>query len=356
MLVGLYKTEYPKYQKERNDLYKLILSVNNIDYIELHIDEPDFWEKVKKVDLFLFRWAHVEDHHQLVSTILPIIENHHRIKCFPNLDTCWHYDDKIKQCYLLKSLGYPIVDSWIFWEKEHALEWAQDANYPAVFKLKKGAGSSNVILIKNKKEAIKIINKMFDEGIISSDRIPHTGKIKDESIENFLRYKADKYIFNKIRGHTPTTWQTEKNYVLFQKYLPNNSFDTRIRVIGNRASAVRRFVRKNDFRASGSGNWDLDYSKIDLKFVELALKISRELKFQSMGYDFLYDENGEPFICEISYNFPDYIELGYWDEKLNWHNLKFVPPFFHLVDALDFKDLIQPDLEIISHLLHVNLF
>jgi glutathione synthase/RimK-type ligase-like ATP-grasp enzyme len=273
-------------------------------------------------------------------------------KCFPNLNTCWHYDDKIKQYYLLKSLGYPIADSWIFYDKKHALEWMEDADYPLIFKLKKGAGSNNVILINNKKEAKKIINKMFGKGIVSEERIPHAGKIKYKDIESFIRHKADKYILNKIRGHSLTTWQTEKNYVLFQKYLPNNSFDTRIRVIGNRASAVRRFVRKNDFRASGSGDWDLDHTKIDLEFVDLALRISKELQFQSMGYDFLYDENGKPSICEISYNFPDYIEWGYWDQKLNWHDFKYVPPFLHLMHALDFKDLKHPDLDSISHLLH----
>ena len=141
MLVGIYKSEFPHFQIRRNEIYKEILKYNNIDFIELHIDDKDFWEKVKTLDLFLFRWAHIDDHHQLVSTILPVIENYLNIKCFPNLNTCWHFDDKIKEYYLLKSLGYPVIESWIFWEKEHALDWAEKADYPVVFKLKKGAGA-----------------------------------------------------------------------------------------------------------------------------------------------------------------------------------------------------------------------
>ena len=338
MLVGIYNSNFPQSQIKRNEIYKKILTYNNIDFIDLHIDDINFWEKVKEVNLFLFRWAHVDDHHQLVSTILPIIENYLKIKCFPNLKTCWHFDDKIKEYYLLKSLGYPMIDSWIFWEKEHALDWTEKADYPVVFKLRKGAGSSNVILINDKKSAINIILRMFGKGISSSYRIPQKGKVKYKDLEDLLRHKFDQYFLNKIRGIKPTIWQTEKNYVLFQRFLPNNTFDTRVRVVGNRASAIRRFVRNNDFRASGSNKIDKDKNNIDLKFVELALKISKELQFQSMAYDFLYDENGEPKLCEISYTFPDYVESGYWDEELNWHDFQFITPYFHLKDALNIEE------------------
>ncbi len=346
MLVGIYKSEFPQYQIRRNKIYKQILDYNNIDFIELHIDEHDFWEKVKRVDLFLFRWAHIDDHHQLVNTILPVIENYLNIKCFPNLKTCWHFDDKIKEYYLLKSLGYPTIDSWVFWEKEHAIEWALNAAYPVVFKLKKGAGSHNVILVNSKVEAIRIITRMFGNGILSSHGIPHRGKVKYKNFEKYLRLKADQYFLNKIRGIKHVVWQTEKNYVLFQRFLPNNTFDTRVTVIGNRAFAMRRFVRKNDFRASGSGDWDLDRNNVDMRFVEMALKISKELKFQSMAYDFLFDEKGEPKICEMSWTYPDDPETGYWDENLKWHDFNFIPPFFHLKDALKMEDLKQPDLSI----------
>ncbi len=351
MLVGIYKSEFPKYQISRNEIYKKILKFNDIDFIELHIDEHDFWEKVKKVDLFLFRWAHIDDHHQLVNTILPVIENYLYVKCFPNLKTCWHFNDKLREYYLLKSLGYPMIDSWIFWEKDHAIEWAEKADYPVVFKLKKGAGSLNVTLINNKAEAIKIIIRMFGKGISASYRIPHKGKVNYKNLEDFLRNKIDQYFLNEFRGIKPTNWQTEKNYILFQRFLPNNSFDTRVKVIGNRAYALRRFVRKNDFRASGSGNWDWDRTKIDLKFIKLALKISKDLQFQSMAYDFLYDEKKEPSLCEISWNSPDDIATGYWDENLNWHNFQFIQSFFHLKDALNIDNLKHPEMSSFNTLL-----
>jgi glutathione synthase/RimK-type ligase-like ATP-grasp enzyme len=341
MLVGLYKTTFPDYQIKRFNIYKEILRYNNVNFIELDISEKDFWEKIKGVDLFLYRFSHTDDDHQLTKSILPVIENYLSKKCFPNLATCWHFDDKIKEYYLLKSLEYPMIDSWIFWEKDHALNWLKTAEFPVIFKLKKGAGSSNVVLIKDKGEAKSIINKMFDEGIASKG-IPHKNNLKFRDFEKFIKTEIHDHVISKINKERQEFWQVEKNYVLFQKFLPNNSYDTRVNVIGNRAFACKRFVRENDFRASGSGNWDVNKDHIDLRFIEIALKISRELKFQSMAYDFLIDEKGNPQICEMSWTYPDDLEQGYWDENLVWHSFEFIPPYFHLVDALEIPDLKYP--------------
>jgi glutathione synthase/RimK-type ligase-like ATP-grasp enzyme len=81
-----------------------------------------------------------------------------------------------------------------------------------------------------------------------------------------------------------------KNYVYYQKYLPNNNFDTRVTVIGDRAFAFRRFNRTRDFRASGSGKIDYDMDSIDKRMIKIALETSEECGFQCMAFDFLYDE------------------------------------------------------------------
>lgn len=346
MLVGIYKLNRPPFLKKANDIYKKILDHNKIPYIELSLDEPDFWDKVKEIDCFIFRWAQPDDHHQIAETILPIIENSYGIKCFPDQNTCWHYDDKIKEYYLFKSKGYPFIKSWVFWEKESALNFAEETDYPIVFKLKNGAGSTNVILIRHKKEAQKAINKMFGKGV-SANSIPLKGKVKYKDLEKLVRSKIDKYFLNKIKNIEPPMWQLSKNYVLFQKFLPNNSFDTRITTIGKRAFAFRRFTRENDFRASGSGKIDYNIESIDLRLIKLAFKISKEMNFQTMAYDFLYNEMQEPEVCEVSYTYSDKAIFdcsGYWDENLNWKEGHFWPEYMHLKDLLSLNNLEQPEL------------
>ena len=69
-----------------------------------------------------------------------------------------------------------------------------------------------------------------------------------------------------------------------------------------------------------------------------------------MAYDFIYDENKNPLIAEISYTYGDYPEFsnGYWDKNLIWHSGHYFPEYFELVDALHMPELKLPDIELNS--------
>lgn len=345
MIVGIHKDQYGKFcpflQK-----YEEILDYNNIEHIRLDASEPDFWDKVEKLGLFIFRWSQTDWPKQLAHTILPIIENEMKIKCFPNQATCWHYDDKIREYYLLKQHGFPIIDSYIFWDNKKALKWTETAEYPVIFKLTGGAGARNVILIKNKNQAIRYIKKMFGKGI-NPNNFKFSGSTYNKDVGLYKKiHKMGGNVLRKYKGEDISPyWQIHKNYVLFQKFLPYNNYDTRITVIGDRAYSLQRNNRKDDFRASGSGILNYNKKDIDLNMLKIAFEISKNMKFQSMAYDFLYDNN-KPVICEISYTFPYGAFLldcpGYWDSNLNWHEGHFWPQYFQLMDALEMPELKQP--------------
>ena len=349
MQVGIHKPHFGGVHNLQVERYEAILNYNNIDCIRLDANLPDFWEKIAGLDLFIFHWGHFDDPRQLAGAIMPVIEFEMQIKCFPDWATSWHFDDKIKQFYLLKQHGFPIVDSYIFWEKDDAYKWMETADLPTVFKLKGGAGSSNVILVKNRSTARRLINKMFGSGV-KSGRINDRESLHIKFINPYKKLrKFAGNIKRKIKGEFEQYfWQIDKNYVLFQKYLPDNIFDTRVTVIGNRAFAFRRFNRDNDFRASGSGKINYNTNEIDMRTVKMAFDISKKLKFQSMAYDFLYNKKNEPEICEISYTYLDsaiYNCAGFWDFELNWHKGNFWPQYCILADALGEKDLKQPEMQ-----------
>jgi glutathione synthase/RimK-type ligase-like ATP-grasp enzyme len=309
---------------------------------------PDFWDKVAQLDLFVFRWQQADSHHQMAHALIPIIEGEMGIKCFPNMKTCWHYDDKIRQYYLLRAHGLPIVDTRVFWDRKPALEWLRSAPFPVVFKLKGGAGSSNVVLLKDAPQARRLINAMFSAGI-RPERIPHPQATR---WKDFTPYKEmhrwGGNVLRKLRGEDMSPfWQRHKNYVLFQMFLPGNDHDTRVTVIGDRAFAFRRFNRDNDFRSSGSGRISYETGAIDLKFVEKAFEVSGSLSFQSMAYDFLYAQDGGRYFCEMSYDYLDTAVFncpGYWDSRLNWHEGHYWPQYCHLADALRPAELSQPEM------------
>jgi len=263
------------------------------------------------------------------------------IKVFPDVNTAWHYDDKVGQKYLLEAINAPIVNSYVFYTKEDAINWLDKAKFPKVFKLRGGAGSINVSIVKTKNKAKHLINRAFGKGFSS---INHTSRLKDKiwafrrdkgllAFKNILIGIARILITTKLEKYS----HNEKGYIYFQDFIPNNLYDTRLVVVGNRCFGIRRYCRKGDFRASGSGLLAYDKELFDKESIKIAFEVSEKLSSQSIAFDFI-KLNNEYKIVEISYCFTmgkSYDECqGYWDRQLNWHSKSVNPQYFIIEDFM----------------------
>jgi hypothetical protein len=244
-------------------------------------------------------------------------------KIFPDFNTAWHFDDKVGQKYLLEAVGAPLVPSYVFYTKQEALAWINNTTFPKVFKLRGGAGSTNVSLVKSKKVAVKLANKAFGAGFSQYDawanlkerfRKFRNGQTTFFDVSKGLIRIFHGTEFSKVAGR-------EKGYIYFQDFIPNNDSDIRVIVVDGKAFAIKRMVRANDFRASGGGSILYDKHLFDLETIRLSLEVTRKLNAQSLAYDFVY-YHGQPLIVEISYGYAneayDPVQ-GYWDENLDWH-------------------------------------
>ncbi|MGC8866540.1 MAG: ATP-grasp domain-containing protein, partial [Bacteroidales bacterium] len=259
------------------------------------------------------------------------------IKVFPDFYTNWHFDDKLGQKYLLESIGAPLVPTYVFFDEKEALQWVSSATFPKVFKLRRGAGSANVKLVKTRQEANYFIRKAFRSGFNNYDS---WGNLK----ERLRKWKLNQTnAFDVFKGFIRLVYPPaydrvlgkERGYVYFQDFIPDNDHDIRVIVIGDKAFAIKRMVRKNDFRASGSGHILYERSNFNEDTILLAFVIHEKLKSQCTAMDFVYD-NGKPKIVEISYGFVSegYDPcVGYWDKDLNWYEGKF-NPYGWMVDLM----------------------
>jgi len=250
-------------------------------------------------------------------------------KVFPDFNSVWHFDDKVGQKYLLEAIGAPLAPAYVFYSKKEALEWAAHTGYPKVFKLRTGAGSDNVRKVCSKKEAYRLIKRAFSKGFKQYEA---WGNLK----ERYRKYRLGKTTFwNVIKGiirlvHTTEYSRVtgrEKGYVYFQNYLAGNNHDIRIVIIGCKAFAIKRMVRENDFRASGSGTILYDRNLFDENTIRLSFEITEKLHAQCLAFDYVHDQ-GKPWLVEISYGFSPagYDPCpGYWDRNLTWHDGKFNP-------------------------------
>lgn len=295
----------------------------------------DIIQQLKDCNALMWHFSHIIPKDILVAKQILNALEHTGFKVFPDFKTCWHFDDKVAQKYLLEQIDAPAVKSYVFFDKHEATMWAKNTDYPKVFKLRKGASSQNVELIKSQKHAIRKIKKAFKNGFSNykaldslkeRNRLFKIGKSNFwETIKGTLRFFIPlEYI--RVLGK-------EIGYIYFQDFIRGNKFDTRIIVIDEKAYGMKRLIRKNDFRASGSNIFD--YENINLQSVKIALDFAYKLKLQAVAFDFVFD-NDKPLIVEMSYGFGTTGSgqcKGYWDKNLNWNEGKF-NPFGWMVDII----------------------
>nr|WP_218917938.1 hypothetical protein [Draconibacterium orientale] len=156
-----WETEWINYCDEKNIDYEIIdcFSINII-------------EKLRDFDLLLWHIQNYVLQDMLFARSILQSAKQMGLKVFPDYNTSWHFDDKVAQMFLLQSIKAPIPNHWFFATKESCKKWINsEADFPVIAKLKCGAGSNNVKLLRTKSEALMYATKMFNGGLSSSPSI-----------------------------------------------------------------------------------------------------------------------------------------------------------------------------------------
>src|SRR5690606_26912821 len=95
--------------------------------------------------------------------------------------------------------------------------WIEKTEFPKVFKLRNGAGSSNVKLAHTRSEALRLVNTAFGRGFESYDRFSN---LKDVFKKYRLGKETLKELFKSVRRFFVSTefgriYGNEMGYVLF---------------------------------------------------------------------------------------------------------------------------------------------
>ncbi len=315
---------------------------NGIPYILVNAYSSDIISQVHDCDVFMWHYHHAEFKDMLFAKELLFSLEIAGKRVFPSFHTGWFFDDKIAQMYLLQAIGAPLVPSYVFYSKSEAIQWVQNATFPKVLKLRCGAGAMNVRLVSTRKEAIGFIDKLFKSGLTQINRL---NDLK-ERIRKYRNREIDFFSLCKGFGRflVPMKYvkmqKAEKGYAYFQEYIRGNEFDIRVIVIGDKAFSIKRLVREKDFRASGSGKIIYTREELDETCVKLSFKVNAFIRSQCIAYDFIYDENGNPLIVELSHGFSMHgydACPGYWTSDLVWHEEKFNPQYWLIKDVINNK-------------------
>lgn len=312
---------------------------NNIPFKEVNCYKSDIISQLSDCDALMWHFNHKGSRESKFAKQLLYSVRASGKGVFPDDHTVWHFDDKVGQKYLLEAIDAPLAGAHVFYDKEEALEWAARTSYPKVFKLRTGSGSANVQLVRSESRARRLIRKAFGRGFKQYDAWSNL----EERVRKYRLGMSS--LWNVIKGVIRIFYTTRYNrvtgremgYIYFQDFVPDNDHDIRVIVVGDKAFALKRMVRKGDFRASGSGFILYEKELFDEETIRIAFEVSEKTKAQCMTYDFVFQE-GKPRIVEISYGFDvkAYDDCtGYWDRDLNWHEGSFNPYGWMVEDLIN---------------------
>lgn len=197
------------------------------------------------------------------------------------------HENKAFQDLHKKMLGIKSLDSLYISTYKDLLNHTRKVKYPVVLKKVTGSGSISVYKVHNEHELKKMFKKIA------------TKKYLIEFYKKYIYYK----FFDKI-SYSKEFLLEEKYYsrLVIQQFIPNLEDDWKILVFNNKFYSLNRKVRKNDFRASGSGQFNflaeppkrlLDfakkiYSQLDTPFISLDIAINDEdcylIEYQALHF------------------------------------------------------------------------
>lgn len=238
--------------------YERFLKNNNIKYEYYDIKKENWITQAKRFNVVIWHTDSSPDAQEDAAKKIHILSCM-GIKTMPSFDALFKYEDKVVMSYFYMIHDLPAIPTYVFCLKQEAVEFAKSSEYPIISKITTGSGSEGVILLKTEGQAIRLINRAFS-------------------------YKG-------ARTYWP--YVNQKNYVYFQKFISDAQFDLRVIVVGDSLFGYYRFPKKNDFRASGAGNYQK--KEIDSRALDIAWTVKQRYKTECLSTDFVYSAKDDKF-------------------------------------------------------------
>ena len=242
---------YPKYER--------FLKNNNISYDFYNPLLSNWIEEAKKFNLIVWNTSSDPSTQEIAEGKIYLLEKM-GVTCFPSFNEVWSYENKIRANYLYELYGLPSIPTFISHSKEEALDYLDKTSFPIISKISTGSSSYGVDKIDNLKEGKKLVEQAFS----------YKGK------ETYFKYLS------------------QKNYVYFQEFIDDATYDLRVICIGDELLGYYRYPNKGDFRASGAGNYEK--KAIPTEALDLAYRVRKTFGATCLATDFVYSEKRNQFL------------------------------------------------------------
>lgn len=242
---------YPKYER--------FLQNNDIKYDFYNPLLSNWIEEAKEFDLIVWHTNSDPSTQEIAEGKIYLLEKM-GVKCFPSFNEVWSYENKIRANYLYELYELPSIPTFISHSKQEALEYLEKASFPIISKISTGSSSYGVDKIDSIEEGKKLVEQAFS-------------------------YKGKQTYFKYL---------SQKDYVYFQEFIDDATYDLRVICIGDNLLGYYRYPNKGDFKASGAGNYEK--KAIPKEALDLAYEVRKKFGATCLATDFVYSEKRDQFL------------------------------------------------------------
>jgi glutathione synthase/RimK-type ligase-like ATP-grasp enzyme len=199
---------------------------------------------------------------------------------YPTYDELFMYENKRIMAYWLTLHAIPSPKTWVLYDREEALRFLERTEYPIVFKTHIGATATGVEIMRTRREARRLIDRVFTIGY---------GRKMCISLKGLLKNKI------AVPGLNPAYYlEREYKTALIQEYVPNVR-EWRVTCIGGSYFGYEK-LKRGDFHSGGKlFGWG-DPPRALLDFARHVCEISG---FTSMALDVFVTERDEYLVNEM---------------------------------------------------------
>ena len=252
--------QWPRWTK-----YCQFLERNALPYDLYNIHSGDWLEKAAQYDAIVGCASSEPYHLEEMRRKYHFLETYLDKVCYPSLKHAMLYEDKSLEAYLASVFGLPYAKTYISHDKDDAMRTVETMAYPVVYKIVPSSGSLGMELVRTQRRARQIVEQAFSR----------VGR----------------------KTHYPFLWQ--KDFVYFQEYVPNDGYDIRVEVIGNKMFGYYRKVLEGDFRASGM-HLGVEKRVIPEEVLRIALRANEIIQSPLLAVDMVHGLDGKYRIIEFS--------------------------------------------------------
>jgi len=254
---------YPKWTK-----YCRFLEHNSFEYEIYNIHAHDWIERAKEFDIILGFFRSEFWHLQEMQEKYFFLETYLGKTTYPSSGHANLYENKKLEAYIAASHNLPFANAYVSYDKEDALHLVGTLKYPFISKIVPASGSMGVEMVDNPTQARKIVEQAFSRN-------------------------GRRTFYNSFR---------QKNYIYFQEYIPNDGYDVRAIVVGDKwGFGYYRKVLDGDFRASGMDM--VEKRELPEESLKIARQVNDIVKSPMLAVDMVYGLDGQYHIIEFSPTF-----------------------------------------------------